>query len=386
MTPTGARRTIVYCAGVPWDSVQGTDRQLALSLSRRIDVLWVDPPLSSLHAARRGDLRTTLAAGRFGTVGPGLTRLITLAPPFPTRRGMAAITNRVMNASIRSAVSKIGSDVVATIVSAPLQPLDVLPGIRKVYYATDDFVAGAALMGISEELLRRAEARRLVEADLLVAITPQILDTWAPGGRSTLILPNGCDPDAYAGVDEAPWPGDVDLPRPVVGVVGQFSARIDLSLLEAVAGRGISLLLVGPVQDGFEPERFASLIARPHVTWVGHKDFRELPSYLRLMDVGLTPYAHSDFNRASFPLKTLEYLAAGRPVVSTPLPAVEWLDTPLIAVAPDPETFVTATERMIEQSASPATRLRAREFAGQHSWDARAKDLLEAVGVLGQKS
>lgn len=382
MTQAGARRTIVYCAGVPWDSVQGSDGQLAQSLSRDVEVLWVDPPLSSLHAVRRGDLRTTLAAGRLSSVAPQLTRLTTLAPPFPTRRGMVAITNRMMKASIRSAVRKTGSDVVATLVSAPLQPLGVLREGKKVYYATDDFVAGAALMGISEGLLKRAEARRLDEADLLVAITPQILDKWPRGGRPTLVLPNGCDLEAYANVDESPRPLDVDLPAPVAGVIGQLSSRIDLSLLEAVADRGISLLLVGPVQDGFEPERFASLIARPNVTWVGRKDFRELPSYLRLIDVGLTPYADSDFNRASFPLKTLEYLAAGRPVVSTPLPAVEWLDTTCIAVASDPEAFATATERMIERSASPPTRRRAREFASRHSWDARAKELLEAIGML----
>jgi len=369
---------------MPWDGVQGTDRQLAKSLAREVPVLWVDPPLSTLAAARRGDLRRTLAAGRLSTVAPNLTRLTTLCPPFPTRVAMAAITNVVMQSSIRAAVRRIGADVAATVVSAPLQPLRAVRGGTKVYYATDDFVAGAALMGISEGLLRRSEAHRIEEADIVAAVTPQILSLWPQLTGPTLVLPNGCDPGAYAKVDEAPVPPDVELPAPVVGVIGQFSSRIDLALLEAVADRGISLLLVGPVQDGFETERFASLIARSNVNWVGQKEFRELPSYMRLMAVGLTPYADSDFNRASFPLKTLEYLAAGRSVVSTPLPAVEWLDTPLIAVGSGPEAFVTATERMIEQSASPLTRERALDFAGQHSWDARARQLLDAIGIPPQ--
>ena len=76
----------------------------------------------------------------------------------------------------------------------------------------------------------------------------------------------------------------------------------------------------------FDPERMEALIARPNVHWLGTKPFAELPSYLGAIDVGLTPYAQSAFNRASFPLKTLEYLAAGRPAVASDLPAHRWLD------------------------------------------------------------
>ena len=65
------------------------------------------------------------------------------------------------------------------------------------------------------------------------------------------------------------------------------------------------------------------------------RQFQELPSYLRVIDVGLTPYSQSDFNRASFPLKTLEYLAAGRPVVASDLPANRWLDTSHVSIAAD---------------------------------------------------
>lgn len=375
------RQTIVYCAGVPWHGVQGTDRQLAQSLAHDVDVLWVDPPLSVLAVTRRHGLRSTLAGGRLDATAPHLTRLTTLCLPFPSRVAMVPVANFTMKASIRAAVRSLGATVAATIVSTPLQPLGVVREGKMVYYATDDFVAGAALMGISAPLLKRLESRRIGEADLLAAITPQILGRWPDAGIPRIVLPNGCNPDAYATVDEAPLPHDVDLPAPVVGVIGQLSSRIDLSLLEAVADRGISLLLVGPLQAGFEPQRFAGLVARPTVTWVGQKDVGELPSYLRLMDVGLTPYADSDFNRASFPLKTLEYLAAGRPVVSTPLPAVEWLDTPLVAAASGPESFADETEQMIKESASTSTGERAREFAQRHSWDTRARDLLEAIDL-----
>ena len=109
--------------------------------------------------------------------------------------------------------------------------------------------------------------------------------------------------------------------------------------LEAVAQSGHSLLLVGPRQTTFELERINALLSLPNVQWVGPKPFESLPSYLRITTVGLTPYADSDFNRASFPLKTLEYLAAGKPVVSTDLPAARWLATDLVTIAKSPADF-----------------------------------------------
>ncbi|WP_436083696.1 glycosyltransferase [Pararhizobium sp. LjRoot235] len=116
----------------------------------------------------------------------------------------------------------------------------------------------------------------------------------------------------------------VDLPRPIAGVFGHLSERIDLALLEATADRGVSLLLVGSRKPSFSLE---SLTARSNVRYLGPKPFESMTGYLRAIDVGLTPYTQSEFNRSSFPMKTIEYLAAGRPAVATSLPAVKW--TPL---------------------------------------------------------
>ncbi len=105
---------------------------------------------------------------------------------------------------------------------------------------------------------------------------------------------------------------------------------------------GLSLLMVGPRDPRWEPERFERLIASPHAQWVGLKPFEALPGYLRLIDVGITPYQDTAFNRASFPLKTLEYLAAGRGAVSSDLPATRWLQTDLVQVASGPAAFAAA--------------------------------------------
>jgi teichuronic acid biosynthesis glycosyltransferase TuaH len=133
--------------------------------------------------------------------------------------------------------------------------------------------------------------------------------------------------------------------------------------------------MVGPAVPGYLTERFDALCRRPNVQWVGAKPFGALPAYLRLIDVGITPYADTAFNRASFPLKTLEYLAAGRAVVATPLPANDWLETDLITVAAGPAAFgaAVAAQLAVPRSAEMAQHRRA--FARRHSWSHRAANL-----------
>jgi len=105
----------------------------------------------------------------------------------------------------------------------------------------------------------------------------------------------------------------------------------------------------------------------------------ELPSYLGLIGVGLVPYADTPFNRASFPLKTLEYLAGGRAVVSTPLPAVDLLETGLVTCAGSQESFANEVGRLLGRQATPELVERRRRFAQTQSWDHRAEQLLELI-------
>jgi len=118
----------------------------------------------------------------------------------------------------------------------------------------------------------------------------------------------------------------------------------------------------------------------PNVRWVGQQPFAALPGYLRVIDVGLVPYLDTAFNRGSFPLKMLEYLAAGRAVVCTDLPAARWLATDLVCVAAGPDEFAVQADRLGAAGRTPELAARRREFATRHSWECRAKQFLAAIG------
>jgi teichuronic acid biosynthesis glycosyltransferase TuaH len=370
----------VVCAGTPWNGIWFPEKHIADRLTAYGPVLWVDPPVSFLSPWRNPDTAASLDAPRLRLIRPGLARMTPVVLPGMRRPGMERVTELLVRRALRSAVASLGGTVRAVVIACP----DVLFGEcgeqLRVVYATDDFVAGAALMGVGVAQVRRNERRLAEEADLVVGVSQPLVDHWSALGRSAVLVANGCDNSMFATTDAAPLPDDVDLPRPIAGFIGHLSDRIDLSLLEAVAATGRSLLLVGPRQPTFEMARMEQLLALPNVRWVGSKPFEALPSYMRVIDVGLTPYAASDFNRASFPLKTLEYLAGGRAVVATDLPAVRWLDSPLIAIA-GADDYAAAVLRALDEARTPALVAERRALAGRHSWSARTAEFAAALGV-----
>ncbi|HEY7147400.1 MAG TPA: glycosyltransferase [Streptosporangiaceae bacterium] len=372
---------IVVCAANSYDGARMADSHLAGHLARRVPVLYVDPPVSPLAPVRNPEAAAGLRGPRLRLAAPGIARLTPVVQPFPYRPGTASLTCAVTRGYLRRAAARLGGRVRAVISGWPQYP--VFGSCREevgVYWAHDDYVGGAELMGLNGKLLARTERRVAGRADLLLAANPLVADSWRSRGFRAGLIPFGADVDAYLAVDAAVRPADAQLPGPVAGFVGRINDRTDLSLLEAVAGQGCSLLLVGPKDAGFEPARFAALAGRPNVRWVGAKPSGELPGYLRLIDVGLVPYRDTPFNRGSFPLKTLEYLAAGRAVVATDLPAIRWLATDLISVA-RPADFAGQVAALLRTPRTPAITACRREFAARHSWARRAADMLAVIAA-----
>ena len=314
---------LVWIAPVPWDGIPGTDRAMATEMTRYTRVLWVDPPVSAVTPTR---LRGETGGGILPSLAPaggGITRLTPVALPGLSRPGVRATTAPLLRTQIRWALRRLRIRPAAVVAGYLEDVLGRWDGAVDVLYITDDHVAGAGLMGLSAGRLQAQERRAAARADVLAVVSPRLAEHWSALGADPVLIPNGCFPVDAAGAGAAP--ADTGLARPVVGLVGQLTERINLRLLDAVAAAGLSLLLVGPYNPRWEPQRFAALIARPNVRYAGRVPAGEVPSYLAAIDVGLTPYADTPFNQASFPMKTLEYFSAGLPVVSTDLPGSRWL-------------------------------------------------------------
>jgi teichuronic acid biosynthesis glycosyltransferase TuaH len=306
--------------------------------------------------------------------------------PARTRPLVRNTTPAALRWAVRRAVAELGGSVAAVVV-ANLDPvLTVMPGARRILFATDDFVAGADLMHLPVRRLRRQEARRLAEADHVVTVSTTLAEEWRARGASVSVVPNGCDTALFARAATMPRPAEIRLPERTAVFAGHLGERIDVRMLEAVADRGIGLLLVGPFRHGFDRSGLEPLLARPGVQWVGARDHAELPAYLGAARVGLIPYVDSQFNRHSYPLKALEYLAAGLPVVGTDLPALRELATDHVVVADGADAFAAAVELAVDADPEPSISAARRAFAADHDWDGRARTFAAAIGLTPHPS
>ena len=331
--------------------------------------------------------------------------------PGLSRPGVRVTTAALLRLQTRWALRRLGIQPFAVVATYPGDLLGYWGGnVVNVFYGTDDYVAGAELMGLSAHYQLRQEIRIVGQADVVAAVSPQLAERWAGFGASPVVIPNGCWPIKVG--EQAALPEPKDLPHPVVGLIGQLSDRIDLSVLNAIADAGFSLLIVGPLDPRWQQQRFKELVNRSHVYYTGPVPAEAVPSYLAAIDIGITPYRDTPFNRASFPLKTLEYLGAGVPVVSTNIPAARWLRADLtrgeqarwadriMMLASNSADFVNAIRR-VAASDSPAAAgggfpsavtkepTRASQciaFAARHTWERRANSFASVIGLSQQAS
>jgi UDP-galactopyranose mutase len=161
-----------------------------------------------------------------------------------------------------------------------------------------------------------------------------------------------------------------DLPGPRLGFYGVVDERMDLELLAALADArpAWSIVIVGPVVK-IDP---AVLPQRPNLHYLGGKTYDELPRYLGGWDVALMPYAINQSTRFISPTKTPEYLAGGRPVVSTPIVDVvrHYGDLEAAKIASTPEEFIVACDEALELSRAKGAWLKAVDAVlSAQSWD-----------------
>jgi UDP-galactopyranose mutase len=180
-----------------------------------------------------------------------------------------------------------------------------------------------------------------------------------------------------------------DLPRPRLGFYGVIDERFDTELLARVAEMRPhwSFVMVGPVVKISEED----LPKRPNIHYLGPKTYGELPAYLSGWDVALMPFAMNESTQFISPTKTPEYLAGGKPVVSTPIRDVvrHYGELEGVKIASSAEEFVAACEEAIELSRDPESGWLAEAdlMLSASSWDttqARMSGLI--ADVLGTRS
>jgi glycosyltransferase involved in cell wall biosynthesis len=245
-----------------------------------------------------------------------------------------------------------------------------LPAARWVYYCVDDFTQWPGLDGAA---LRTLEESLVARADVLIAVSDTLRDRLAAMGRGSWLLTHGVDLDFWKADElQEPFPDFRQLSRPRAVFWGAIDRRMDLGLVRRLAAdlEGGTVILVGP-RDNPDPALFAleGVALRPAVP------FRCLPALAREADVLIMPYADLPVTRAMQPLKLKEYLATGKPVVVSDLPANRvWADC--LDLAATPAEFARRVRQRLAEGVTEQQR-QARGRLAREGWAEKARCFAE---------
>ena len=239
-----------------------------------------------------------------------------------------------------------------------------------VHFCHDDY---ANMPRVDYDSMWRLHRQLIDRADVLIAVSQSLAERIAVDGKPILVSPHGVDVRHFglAMSPDTPIPSDAaHLRRPIVIFIGLVEEWVDTGLLAHIARSrpDWTLLIVGRVAVSDR-----SWMELPNVHCLGPRPYAELPGYLKAAQVAIMPYHINQQTLHSNPLKLREYLAAGLPVVSVPVPEVERYSPPVL-LGRDPQHFVSCIQQALDQDTPEQRQARFGRVANE-SWEQRVERL-----------
>jgi len=358
-------KTLVVFSHLRWNFVYQRPQHLLSRLAQRWRVIFIEEPVlkSGQHELERFDPAANVQVWRPHVTGD--------APGFHDDH-LPALQRMVGDAMAEEGVS----DYWVWFYTPMALPLATELAPRGIVYDCMD-----------ELTLFKHAPRQLVQRENALF---KMADLVFTGGRSLYNAKRNRHPDVHcfpSSVDAKHFAGAdghrllAGIARPRLGYCGVIDERVNLELIAGMAQRHPEwqIVMVGPVVK-IDP---ATLPQRPNIHWLGQQGYHDLPGLISGWDVCLLPFALNEATRFISPTKTLEYMACGRPSVSTSIRDVVEPYGQLVAIADTVEEYVSACEKILartpEEQAAHARDLAA--IVARTSWDATANAMGELIAA-----
>ena len=375
---------IICLSTVPWDYLKIANQQTMRCFARTNRVLFVDQATSVaglLYETTR-TVEDIINCGRIEHIENGLFRI---TPPLwlPWASRYASV-NRTNMALVRSVISRAATrlGMVSPILYTYQPPASYLLGKfdeRLVVYDVID--QHSAFPHRRAGMIWEMEKRLVKRADLVFAISPALYRQRKAVNSETRLCPIGAEADRFltAADPNAELAEEVaNLPHPIAGYFGGMDGRFDEQALLDAARRlpNWNFVLIGPCRINDLPQRAAEL---GNIHLLGRRPYEELPRYAAAFDACIMPYRRTKLTQYIFPNKIFEYLATGRPVISSPVDALlDLARDGAITLANDGEQFATALveSQRFRGPIDVAARI---AVAKANTWEARAERIGETI-------
>lgn len=388
---------IICISSIEWDFLWQGHQEIASRLAQAGNrVLYVEntgvrtpgiKDMGRVVARAKNWLRSMLSGGLREVQSNIYVCSPLVLPPFGSR-ARRYFNRRFLLPQVRRVAERLGlRDVLIWTYLPTDTTLDLIEMLRTprslvVYYCIADF----AQLTPQVQRMRESEKSLIEKSDLVFAQGPELADHCGQWNEQVHIFPFGVDLGKFPTDDTengnhapqhrlSPAANGAaslqTLARPMIGYIGGLHLHVDYGLLieMAHARKDWSWVFVGPTQTSV-----GALEELPNVYLLGQKPHHNLVHYIRQFDVCIVPYVNSLYTATVVPTKINEYLAVGKPVVSTMLPAVCQFNKEheVLQTAPtEPGKFLHAIDRALHQPSDKAAITRRREVAALGNWDTR---------------
>ncbi len=360
----------VCISSVEWDFLKQRPQHLMIRYADCAKVLFVD------HPRRAGrSVILPLAKIRFRHVAPHLWSLSThKALPFDRKFQFARDANvSILSRMIRNAMRRleIKKHILWCYLHSSAPFVTSLKPSLTVYDCVDDW---AAFYQPRKQI--ESEEMRLVKvSDVIFTSSRLLYEAKKQANPNTYLVPNGVDFEHFssaARIEDVPA-SMASITHPIVGFSGAVHHWINLDLVADVAKHepGWSFVFVGPIGDQVKVPHL------PNMHFLGQVPYEYLPPYVAAFDVCIMPFRVTPLTESADPIKMYEYLATGKPIVSTSLPEVRKFAR-LIGIADGAANFRKSISLALEEDSPQEHRAR-QAVARENSWDSRFQTMMKII-------
>ena len=364
--------------GDDWGRHPSTIQHIGRVLTQTNRILWVNTLGSRRPSLQWYDVKRIV--GRLGAFVKPLKTAVThpavsivqpFVVPFFDLPVVGRLNNRLLSWLLARKLTELSFRRPIVISATPLTAdlVGTFGESSSYYLCLDDYTAFDGVFKVFGTM----EARALERVDCMFAISESLLLARRPKCRRGVFLPQGVDTGHFDSVAK-PIPDIMQsFRKPIVGFFGLIAPWINSDLILKCANQypDASFVLIGKV--GIDEKLFRSA---KNVHLLGEIPYEDLPCYAQAFDVGLIPFKKNELTIASNPLKMLEYLSLGLPVVSTDLPEVKRFDD-VVHVASSDEEFIRLIRTALDNN-TPSDRVERRGRALEYSW-AKITEMLSTV-------
>lgn len=375
-------KQIVCLATSPWYPIP-TRKQQVMSRIKDAEILYFDPSATVIAPLRDKSTKELMKKYRQSAVKPQENISVYSLPPvlpfFYKVRAINRLNQKRIARYIRKKMQEHGFEKPLLWVYSPVtvDAVDFIPHSGLVYDCVDRHSAYGGLM--NPQQVDAMELELAAKTDQCFATADSLAERLSQAQPETAFIPNGANFERFVkAIDPQPLPEDMkDIPHPIFGFVGALQSCIEYGFVQHAAKTHPDwhFVWIGKEKPGVD---LTELRAMPNCHFLGMKPNEKLPEYIAHFDACLNLFAKSDLSKDVSPLKFYEYLATGKPIVSTRQPDQVMQFENLIEIADTEEGFVQACESALADADRQRTETRIEE-GRKSSWDSRVAQMCEIL-------